>query len=45
MNHNFILICTTVVVVALLTAYGLAPIMWNAAGAIGQILTEMPTMQ
>lgn len=34
MNHNFILICTTVVVVALLTAYGLAPVLWDAAGAI-----------
>ncbi len=45
MKHEFILICTTIVVVALLTAYGLAPIMWDAAGAIGTILTEMPTMQ
>lgn len=40
MNHTFILICTTVVVVALLTTYGLAPVLWDAAGYVEDVLNH-----
>lgn len=35
---KFPLLCTLIVVLSLLTSYGLAPLLWDAAGAIEEII-------
>lgn len=41
MKISFVMLCTTIVFTALLTAYGLAPLMWDAAGYIEGILNNV----
>ena len=41
MNLNFILLCSIIITLALLTTYGLAPILWDAAGAIETMLNTI----
>lgn len=41
MNISFGALCAIVVVITLLTAYGLAPLMWDAAGYVEGILNNV----
>lgn len=43
MNLNFLLLCTVIVVTALLTIYGLNTLLWDAVSGIEQILIKMPS--
>lgn len=40
-NISFPLLCCSIVILTLLTSYGLAPLFWDAAGAIETLLNNV----